>query len=65
MRWIPDKGPTFADRLVVFAAVEGIFFSESFTSIFWLKRGLMQVWCSSTSSLVATGARTPTSHAYF
>jgi len=40
LRWI-DEG-TFAERLVAFAAVEGIFFSGSFCSIFWLKkRGLM------------------------
>ncbi len=42
MRWIEDKNSTFAQRLVAFAAVEGIFFSGSFASIFWLKkRGLM------------------------
>jgi len=42
MRWIEDKESTFAQRLVAFAAVEGIFFSGSFASIFWLKkRGLM------------------------
>lgn len=40
LRWI-EQG-TFAQRLVAFAAVEGIFFSGSFCSIFWLKkRGLM------------------------
>ncbi len=40
LRWI-SKG-TFAERLIAFAAVEGIFFSGSFCSIFWLKkRGLM------------------------
>ncbi|MBK9627285.1 MAG: ribonucleotide-diphosphate reductase subunit beta [Flavobacteriales bacterium] len=40
LRWI-SKG-NFAERLVAFAAVEGIFFSGSFCSIFWLKkRGLM------------------------
>ncbi len=40
LKWI-DKG-TFAQRLVAFAAVEGIFFSGSFCAIFWLKkRGLM------------------------
>jgi ribonucleoside-diphosphate reductase beta chain len=40
LRWI-EKG-SFAQRLVAFAAVEGIFFSGSFCSIFWLKkRGLM------------------------
>lgn len=40
LRWIQNG--TFAERLVAFAAVEGIFFSGSFCSIFWLKkRGLM------------------------
>jgi ribonucleoside-diphosphate reductase subunit M2 len=33
---------SFAERLVAYAAVEGIFFSGSFCAIFWLKkRGLM------------------------
>ncbi|KAJ9152162.1 Small subunit of ribonucleotide reductase [Coniochaeta hoffmannii] len=42
IRWIQDKKSTFAQRLVAFAAVEGIFFSGAFASIFWLKkRGLM------------------------
>lgn len=41
MDWINDDAP-FAHRLIAFAAVEGIFFSGSFCSIFWLKkRGLM------------------------
>ena len=41
IRWIGSNG-TFAERLIAFAAVEGIFFSGSFCSIFWLKkRGLM------------------------
>jgi ribonucleoside-diphosphate reductase subunit M2 len=41
LRWITSS-KTFAERLVAFAAVEGIFFSGSFASIFWLKkRGLM------------------------
>jgi ribonucleoside-diphosphate reductase beta chain len=40
LRWI-EKG-SFQERLIAFAAVEGIFFSGSFCSIFWLKkRGLM------------------------
>ncbi len=40
LRWI-DNG-SFAERLIAFAAVEGIFFSGSFCAIFWLKkRGLM------------------------
>jgi len=41
LRWI-ENAPSFAHRLVAFAAVEGIFFSGSFCSIYWLKkRGLM------------------------
>ena len=40
MRWIENG--SYAERLIAFAAVEGIFFSGSFCSIFWLKkRGLM------------------------
>lgn len=40
LRWI--KNGSFQERLIAFAAVEGIFFSGSFCSIFWLKkRGLM------------------------
>jgi len=40
LRWIGNG--SFAERLIAFAAVEGIFFSGSFCSIFWLKkRGLM------------------------
>ncbi len=40
LRWIENGN--FAERLIAFAAVEGIFFSGSFCSIFWLKkRGLM------------------------
>ncbi len=41
LKWIDNSG-SFAERLVAFAAVEGIFFSGSFCAIFWLKkRGLM------------------------
>ncbi len=47
LRWI-ESAPSFAHRLVAFAAVEGIFFSGSFCSIFWLKkRGLMPGLCFS------------------
>jgi ribonucleoside-diphosphate reductase subunit M2 len=38
MRWISDERSTFGERLVAFAAVEGIFFSGAFASIFWLKK---------------------------
>ncbi|CAN1280632.1 Ribonucleoside-diphosphate reductase small chain A [Linum perenne] len=40
--WINSSSTTFAERLVAFSCVEGIFFSGSFCAIFWLKkRGLM------------------------
>ncbi|AGO09854.1 AaceriAAL136Cp [[Ashbya] aceris (nom. inval.)] len=42
IRWIQDQDALFGERLVAFAAVEGIFFSGSFAAIFWLKKkGLM------------------------
>jgi ribonucleoside-diphosphate reductase beta chain len=41
MRWM-DAKTRFAERLIAFAVVEGVFFSGSFCAIFWLKsRGLM------------------------
>ena len=40
LRWIESE--SFAERLIAFAAVEGIFFSGAFCSIFWMKkRGLL------------------------
>lgn len=40
-KWI-DSASCFAERLIAFAAIEGIFFSGSFCAIFWLKkRGVM------------------------
>ena len=48
MKWISDKSANFGTRVIAFAAVEGIFFSGSFCSIFWLKkRGLMPGLCHS------------------
>ena len=48
IRWINDDDCSFSERLVAFAAVEGIFFSGAFCSIFWLKkRGLMPGLCLS------------------
>jgi len=42
LKWISSDNATYAERIVAFACVEGIFFSGSFASIFWLKkRGLM------------------------
>ena len=51
-KWALDwiKNSTFEERLIAFAAVEGIFFSGSFCSIFWLKsRGIMPGLCSANS----------------
>jgi len=42
LRWINADNASFAERIIAFASVEGIFFSGSFAAIFWLKkRGLM------------------------
>nr|AAA34987.1 ribonucleotide reductase subunit 2 (RNR2) [Saccharomyces cerevisiae] len=42
LRWIQDADALFGERLVAFASIEGVFFSGSFASIFWLKkRGMM------------------------
>lgn len=47
-KWINDKDASFAQRLLAFAIVEGVFFSGAFCSIFWLKeRGLMPGLCFS------------------
>lgn len=47
MSWLDSKA-SFAERLIAFAIVEGIFFSGSFCAIFWLKkRGLMPGLCFS------------------
>ena len=49
LKWISNSN-RFAERLVAFAVVEGIFFSGSFCAIFWLKkRGLMPASPSRTS----------------
>lgn len=48
LKWFDRNINSFAERIVAFAAVEGIFFSGSFCSIFWLKkRGLMPGLCFS------------------
>jgi len=42
MKWINNDDVSYSERIIAFAAVEGIFFSGSFAAIFWLKkRGLM------------------------
>ena len=48
LRWCDSAAASFAERMIAFAAVEGIFFSGSFCAIFWLKkRGLMPGLCFS------------------
>jgi ribonucleoside-diphosphate reductase subunit M2 len=42
LNWISAEDVSFAERVIAYSAVEGIFFSGSFAAIFWLKkRGLM------------------------
>ena len=51
-RWIEEG--SFAERLIAFACVEGIFFSASFCAIFWLKkRGLMMHGLGKSNELIA------------
>ncbi len=38
LKWLNDQKTTFAERLVAFSVVEGIFFSGSFCAIYWLKK---------------------------
>jgi ribonucleoside-diphosphate reductase subunit M2 len=46
--WCDHAAASFAERMIAFAAVEGIFFSGSFCAIFWLKKqGLMPGLCFS------------------
>lgn len=48
LKWCDANNALFAERMIAFAAVEGIFFSGSFCAIFWLKkRGLMPGLCFS------------------
>ena len=48
LQWCDSNNASFAERIIAFATVEGIFFSGSFCAIFWLKkRGLMPGLCFS------------------
>jgi len=48
MQWIDAKNASFAERVIAFAVVEGIFFSGSFCAVFWIKkRGMMPGLCTS------------------
>jgi ribonucleotide reductase beta subunit family protein with ferritin-like domain len=48
LRWIESEDATFEQRLVAFAIVEGVFFSSSFCSLYWMKkRNLLPGLCFS------------------
>jgi ribonucleoside-diphosphate reductase beta chain len=53
-KYMDENKASFAERLIAFAAVEGIFFSGSFCSIFWLKsRGIMVSGLGKSNELIA------------
>ena len=51
LKWI--ESPSFAERLIAFAAVEGIFFSGAFCSIFWLKKRGLMPWLTFSNELIS------------
>jgi ribonucleoside-diphosphate reductase beta chain len=54
IKWMDPKNASFAERLVAFAVVEGVFFSGSFCAIFWLKsRGIMVSGLGKSNELIA------------
>jgi len=52
MKWI-NSSDKFAERLVAFAAVEGIFFSGSFCAIFWIKKRSMMPGLTFSNELIS------------
>lgn len=52
LKWI-NKTNSFAERLIAFAAVEGIFFSGSFCAIFWLKKRSLMPGLSFSNELIS------------
>ncbi len=69
LRWTNRDLATFAERLIAFASVEGIFFSGSFCSIFWLKKRVRRAalrrqrrrWRTRTETRARRGSRVPSS----
>mmetsp|Transcript_27288 Transcript_27288/g.87442 ORF Transcript_27288/g.87442 Transcript_27288/m.87442 type:complete len:436 (+) Transcript_27288:232-1539(+) len=53
LRWIESKDTSFAQRLVAFACVEGIFFSGSFCAIFWLKKRALMPGLTFSNELIS------------
>jgi ribonucleotide reductase beta subunit family protein with ferritin-like domain len=52
-KWIKSSSASFAERLVAFAAVEGIFFSGSFCAIFWLKKRNLMPGLAQSNELIS------------
>merc|ERR1712196_129696 len=53
LKWIHDQRATFAQRLVAFACVEGIFFSGSFCALYWLKKRSLMPGLTFSNELIA------------
>lgn len=54
MKWMDPNTSSFAQRIVAFSVVEGVFFSGSFCAIFWLKsRGIMVSGLGKSNELIA------------
>lgn len=53
MKWIQSTTTSFGERLVAFAAVEGIFFSGSFCSMFWLKKRALMPGLTFSNELIS------------
>lgn len=54
IKWMDPKNASFAERLVAFSVVEGVFFSGSFCAIFWLKsRGIMTKALGSSNEFIS------------
>lgn len=53
MKWMNDTTASFAQQLVAFAIVEGIFFSGSFCAIFWLKKRNLMPGLAFSNELIA------------
>ena len=63
LRWISDERSTFGERLISFTAVEDIFFSGSFASIFWLKKRSLMPSLTFSDELVSRHERMRTDFA--
>ena len=53
LRWTDANQASFAERLIAFAAVEGIFFSASFCAIFWLKKRALMPGLGQSNELIS------------